>query len=785
MLQPRNFNIQEENDLRKIVGQVKRNYLLFLSGVIIALVIAYLVNIYSIPAFKISASILIKQENKQQSNINDYINTNLFGSSQNVQNELEVIKSSPVLQQTVKNLDLPVTYYVKENFLFREHYKNTPFKVLYRNDHVQPLNIRFRIKFHKNNSFTIYADVKNAKFWHFEKNKLVREEKKWKLKLAGRLNELIETPEMSFIVTPDSSNLFLLREGAEYYFSFNSIPLIAEYLKSKITFESVSNDASIIQLSFKSESIEKGEDILNGILDVYSKQDLDKKNHLATITIDYINQQLGIITDSLNQAEQRLQSFRSTNQVLDLTSQASGIAEQYQNLQNEMAELLTRKRYFDNLENNLSKENEITNIAIPSSLGIEDQELNRQMADLISAQTQRSTLIENNQERNPLVRKLTIEINNLRKVISENISNARKTTEIAIDEMEKRIGKIEAQISRMPNTERQLIGFERKYQLNEAIFNYLMEKQAEANITKASNLPDNEIIEPAKMVGSGPVSPNKTMNLVIAVMLGLLVPFGFLQLKSMTNDKIENHENIERITDIPILGKIFHNTRKTTNVVFQYPGSSISESYRTLRTNLEYYVRGGHKKVIIVTSSIEKEGKSFNALNIAMSYAQFGRKTILVDFDLRKRTSYFNVNGDDLIGMSSYLIDKVTLDDVIINSPHEKLDYIPSGPIPPNPVELIGYEKTANLIANLKEKYDYIIIDTPPLAQVTDGYLLLEYADVKIMIVRYNYTVKGVLSQVLKDLKQKNIHNLCIVLNDNKVLQDQYGYGTGYKKQKV
>jgi len=351
--------------------------------------------------------------------------------------------------------------------------------------------------------------------------------------------------------------------------------------------------------------------------------------------------------------------------------------------------------------------------------------------------------------------------------------------------MNKRISRIEGQISRMPKTQRQLGGIERKYRLNDAIYNYLLEKRAEAKITKASNLPDDVIIEPAAQVGSSQIMPNTKKNYAIALILGFALPFGFLLLKSALNNKIETQENIERLTDIPVLGKIMHNGKKTNNVVFEYPTSPIAESYRALRTNLDFYlVKGGHKKVIMVTSCIEGEGKSFNALNVAMSYAQLGRKTILLDFDLRKPTPYFNKKEESSIGLSSYLIDQATLKEITISSPHAKMDYICSGPIPPNPAELLALEKTENLVNALKEQYDYIIIDTPPLAQVTDGFLLMERADIVVIVARYNYSKKSIFSIIMKDLRQKNISNVCIVLNDNKIESDQYGYGYGYNRKK-
>ena len=518
-------------------------------------------------------------------------------------------------------------------------------------------------------------------------------------------------------------------------------------------------------------------------MNVYSEQSLERKNHNANITIDYIEKQLNEISDSLSMTESNLQQFRSANQILNVAEQSTGISDQYISLQNQKAELVTRKRYYDYVADYLEKNNDFSNMIVPASMGIPDQILTNLITELITAQAQRSNLIDNRQEKNPLVNKLNIKIENIKKTIVDNISAVRQTTDISIDEMNKRIYKIENQISRMPKTEQQLGGIERKYRLNDAIYNYLLEKRAEAKITKASNLPDDIIIEPAMLLGNGPVSPNKSKNFIMAFLLGIGLPFSYLIVRKALNNKIETQESIERITNLPVLGKIIHNHKKNNNVVFEYPKSAISESYRVLRTNLDFAMKGSTHKVIMLTSCLTGEGKSFNALNIAMSYAQLGRKTILVNFDLRKHSSYFDKQEDISFGLSTYLINKVDLKDIILKSVDNKLDYINSGPVPPNPAELLALDETKKLIMTLKENYDYVIIDTPPLAQVTDGFLLMETADLKAIVVRYNFSKKKVLSMVLKDLKHKKIDDICIVLNDNRVKNDQYGYGYGYSKK--
>jgi tyrosine-protein kinase Etk/Wzc len=787
MSQLKNPNLQEENDIKKIFELVLRNYKLFIICVIVAFGLAIIKTRTSKPIYSVSSSILIKEDTKQSSGgkgMNDFLNSSLLGVNQNFQNELWVIKSTPVIEQTIKNLDLAVSYFRKDGFLYLDAYKQVPFRILLNRNHFQPLYTRFSIQFQGGDKFLIAGESEDTWLHNFEQNKYDSKKGIWRFKQFGTFGKLIQTPDLAFIVERDSTQ-GQIAKNTTYWFEFTDIAALVNNYKGSFQFNIVDKKATVIEIRLQDQSVAKGIDILNELMAVYSSQNLERKNHIASITIDYIEKQLNEISDSLSQTEDNLQSFRSSNQLLNVTEQATGISEQYMDLQNQRAVLLTNKRYYDYVADYLAKNDDFSNMIAPATMGIPDQMLNNLTSELITSQAQRSNLIQNKQGRNPLVKKLDIKIENLKKTISENIAAVRQTTDITIDEMNKRIRRIESQISRMPKTQRQLGGIERKYRLNDAIYNYLLEKRAEAKITKASNLPDDVILEPADQIGTAPIMPNTKKNYAIALVLGLAVPFGFLMIKSALNNKIVAQDNIERLTDIPVLGKILHNNKKTNNVVFEYPTSSIAESYRALRTNLDFYlVKSGHKKVILVSSCIEGEGKSFNALNIAMSYAQLGRKTILLDFDLRKPTPYFNKKEESSVGLSSFLINQATLKEITIQSPHEKLDYICSGPIPPNPAELLALEKAENLIDSLKEKYDYIIIDTPPLAQVTDGFLLMEKADIKVIIARYNYSKKSIFSIIMKDLHQKNIGNVCIVLNDNRIESDQYGYGYGYSKKK-
>ncbi|MBK7172700.1 MAG: polysaccharide biosynthesis tyrosine autokinase [Bacteroidales bacterium] len=785
MANQKNVNFIEENDFNTILRMVLRNYYLFIISIVIALGLGFLKNRYSIPVYQITSSLLIKEDSKQGGggNVNDFLNSSLFGKNQNFQNELWVLQSTPVFEQTIKNLDLSVSIFKKEKLQDFDMYKSAPFRVLFVRDHVQPIGVRLQIEFFKGGGFLIKGESEFVSFYNYASGQYKTQKANWKFQQYGKFGKLIENQDLSFIIELDSTKAIPDNETKLYSFQFQDLNGLAQAYKSMFAFDVIDKKATVIKVSLLTQSVDKGIDLVNELMNVYSTQNLNRKNHIASITIDYIEKQLGEISDSLSMTEDNLQRFRSSNQLLDVEEQATGISAQYMNLQNQKAELMGQKRYYEYVADYLAKNDDVSKMIVPASYGIQDQILNNLMSELISAQAQRSNLIDNKQERNPLVKKLDIQIANIKKTISDNISAVRQTTNISIDEMNKRISRIEGQISNLPKTQRQLGGIERKYRLNDAIYNYLLEKRAEAKITKASNLPDDIIIEPA--LNNGPVSPNTKKIYMLALIIGIGLPLSFLFIKNALNDRLDPQDNIERLTDAPVVGKIMHNNKKTNNIMFEYPTSNIAESFRALRTNLDFYLKGGNKKVILVTSSIEGEGKSFNALNIAMSYAQLGKKTILLDFDLRKQSNYFNKKeGESSDGISSYLIKMVTLKDIILKTPHENLDYINSGPIPPNPAELIAMDETKNMIHYLQEKYDYIIIDSPPLAQVTDGFLLIDHADIKVIVSRYLYSRKKIFTLILKDLRQKKVENVCIVLNDNKSNMDQYGYGYGYNKKK-
>jgi tyrosine-protein kinase Etk/Wzc len=774
------FPAQDTDSILKIIKLIFRNIWLIVPFVVVAVGFAYVHNRFTVPSYYVSSTVLLKEDsnNNWSSNGPRFINNDLLSQTQNLQNELMILQSYPIIEQTVKNLELEVSYYEYVDYQYYNAYKKTPFKVFIFKDHPQLIETIFDIFFNSDGSYQIAVKKQDAPVYNYETDQKIGVREKLEINLKGNIGEILETPDLKLLITLNDEENLLWHEGKNFAFKLTTIWGLTNQFKYGLEFNIPDKLATIIEIGMKTSSVKLGEDIINELMRVYVSSKLEEKNHLANITIDYIEEQLEEVTSSLSSTEDNLKRFKAVNRAMNVDEQASRLSEQQLQLQNQLAELMIQKRYYDYIkEYNLSGTDE-NQIVTPASMGVTDQVLNRLVEELATAQSQLDILIKNNQERNPMVSRLRIQIRNLKSTISENIATAERANDMAISEMQNRLEQLDNRIIQLPATQMQLGGIQRTFNLNDAIYNYLLEKQAEAKITKASNLSDIVVIEPAHMVGSSPVSPRYMFNYFIALIMGFTLPVMILVIKMLFKTTISEQEEIEHITNATILGKVFHyNNRKEKNVFVSSPGNKIAENFRTMRTNLNFALGGGASaKTILVSSCVSGEGKTFSALNIAAAYAQIGKKAVLINFDLRNSQSLIK-NADNTCGLSMFLSNEAELDEVIQKSYFKSLDVINAGPVPPNPLELMESERTNSLFKFLKENYDYIIIDTPPMAQVSDAFTLIQYADLNLIIVRFNVTKKKLLRLVLGELKNKNINNVYIILNDNKLISEQMGYG--------
>lgn len=774
------YPAQDTDSILKIIKLIFRNIWLIVPFVVIAVGIAYVYNRYTMPEYYVSSTLLIKEDSRNNGNNYgpNFINNDLLASAQNLQNELVILQSFPIIEQTIKNLDLEVAYYEYWDYLYYSAYKTAPFKVFVFKEHPQLIETLFDISFNADGSYQVDIKKQDATVYNYETGQKMDVREKLEINLKGNIGEILETPDLKLLITLNDKENLLWHEGRNFAFKLTTTWTLTNQYKYGLEFNIPDKLATMIQIGLKTNSVKQGQDLINELMRVYVASKLEEKNHLANITIDYIEKQLEEVTSSLSFTEDNLKRFKSSNRAMNVDEQASRLSQQQLELQNELAALMVQKRYYDYINDYNSGNNDENQIVTPVSMGVTDPVLNSLVGELATAQSQLDVLIKNNQERNPMVNRLRIQIRNLKNTISENIATAERANEMAIGELQNRLEQLDGRISRLPATQMQLGGIERTFNLTESIYNYLLEKQAEAKITKASNLSDIVVIEPAHLVGSSPVSPNKKVNYLMALLMGFGIPIGFLFVKMNFKTTITEQEEIEKITNAPVLGKVFHNKNsKEKNVFLTTNNSILAENFRTLRTNLNFAVGAGESaKTILVSSCVSGEGKTFSSLNIAAAYAQIGKRTILVNFDLRNSRSLIK-DTDNSKGLSLLLSGETELEEIIQKSFFKSLDIINAGPVPPNPLELMENERTTRLFEFLKENYDYIIIDTPPMAQVSDAFTIIQQADLNLIVVRYNKTRKKLLRLVLGELKNKNINNVYIILNDNKLANEQMGYG--------
>ncbi len=756
---------------------------LFIISILMALALAFFINRYTKPIYKANTTVLIQDEKKKSSvSASDIMQGfGLFAQQKNLENEMGILNSYSLALKTVQSLNFLVEYYTKGTLRNDEIYRNSPFEVLFDSSHLQIVYRQFNIKIIDNTKCVIDIESDKAFLFNYSNDEYIEEPISIRIKDTIFFGEKIENQYFSFKVL--LTNLFNKKNDIEqdFFFSFQTPEDLALYYQSAISVAPINKESTIVNLSLEGANRLKILDYLDNLTRVYLRQNLEKKNEIAINTINFIDSQMSDITDSLHYTESKLQNFRSSRKVLDLSFQSQKVFDRMQNLESQRAVLVVKSRYYDYLKEYFAKNKEINDLIAPASMGIEDPLLNSLILELSKLSSEKTSLSYSSKQKNPYINQLDIKIENIKKTLIENIENIINNSKISIQEIDSQMSELTAEISKLPQTERELFGIERKFKLSDAMYTLLLQKRSEAQIAKASNTADNEIIDPARLFSHTPISPKKSVNYMVAFILGLLIPaLGIFIRDYFLQNKILCKKDIEDITSTPILGNIFHNNKSTNTVVYDFPKSPISESFRTIRTNMQFASKGKDRLTILVTSSFSGEGKTFSATNIATVYANFNRKTIILGFDLRKPKLFDDFNVTNEVGISTYLIRKNTLEEVIQKTQIPNLDIITSGPIPPNPVELIASDVTDLLFEELHKLYDFIIIDTSPLGLVSDSYLLVKHTDINIFVVRENKTFKKVFGSIIQDIKKNQIPNFGIILNDFGALSATYGYGYGY-----
>ncbi len=756
-------------DFRRYFSLFISNWYWFAAALFLALAIAYGVNRWGEELYTVQSTMLISDE-EYGGGVAEMDNVipggDIFRPRQNLKNEIGILKSFDLNHKVMYRLtDFHVVYTAvgRRGIAESRMYRNSPFVVK-----LDTATVRFQpgkrvdIKILSPEKFlmTIEADDYEAEHSFGEK---------------------FDRFGFDFTIVPRSSELSPFEpDGSNRYWFYVATPAaLANRYRSRLSVEPIEEEATLVTLTISGLVPEQEADYLNTLMDEYRKLGLDWKNEAAENTIRFIDSQLGFISDSLRSAEDDMENFRLNNRFVDLTTEGNLVLQRLERFENEKNTLNLQAQYYEYLKEYLVSRNESGLIVSPSIMGVTDPMLIRLVEELSNLQLQQKQLGFMVKDDLPAANLITGNVDRARAALLENVNNSINQLKISAGDVQARIADVERQLGRLPGTERRLIQIQRDFDLNNTVYNFLLEKKAEAGIARASRVSDSREIDRAEAYNAVRVKPRARQNYMMALILGLLLPALAIVLIDLLNNKVIDKKDVEKATKAPILGFISHNSYGSEMPVAEKPGSTLAESFRSIRTSLKYFIPDDQPAVIAITSTISGEGKTFVAVNLACIMSMLGRKTLLVGLDLRKPRIHRILGLHNNEGMSTLLSGNSKFDEIIQKTSIENLWFASAGPVPPNPAELIERRSMTEFLEKAKKQFDYIIIDTPPAAVVTDALVLAGRADMTLFVVRQRYTEKSTLHLIDEIYMNKEIKNPGVIVNDIS-MSGYYGYGLRY-----
>ena len=722
-----------------------------------------------------SADILIKTNSKGQSIERDeFSNLGLFQSRTNIQNEIANLKSKDLMAEVVERLGLDINYYHDGTFHDVVAYGyNLPVRLTLASF---PSDGSFSMKLTVDPDSTVVI-----------KDVTIGSDRKYKDTFRGSLNDTINTPMGYLMVSPTTA----YRSGESVDLSIRKIPSVAarDSYNGRLSVVQPDEEGSVLKISMADQSTQRADDVINAVIAAYNKNWVHDRNQVAISTSNFINERLSVIEGELGNVDSDISSYKSANLVPDFQAAASMYMTQNQQTQAQILEVnnqLSMARY---IRSYLTDEGN-TKQLLPANSGIQSANIQSLIGEYNDDLLQRNSLVAKSSEKNPLVAQLDEQLSAQRQAIIRTIDNEI----IALDTQLKSLQGTEARtISRLasnPTQAKNLLSVERQQKVKESLYLFLLQKREENELSQAFTAYNTRIVN--KPGASGiPPTPGRMKILTLAFLIGLAIPFGVTYLREMNNTKVRGRKDVEHLA-VPFLGEIpqyVSSTKGKTdadrNQILVKAGKRniINEAFRVLRTNVEFMCSGTEgAKVIALTSFNPGSGKSFISVNLAMSIALKGRKVLVIDGDMR-HGSASEYAGSPKLGLSNYLSGGETnLQSLIVQSQAcENLSILPIGPIPPNPTELLESPRFARLISDLKQHYDYIILDCPPIEVVADAQIINQYADRTFFIVRAGLLERSMLADLDRLYEDRKYRNMAFILNGTRTAQGRYGYGHAYR----
>lgn len=742
-------------DVKQILLRLLDHWYWIALSVFLCLALSYLYGKYKTPYYKISARVLVNDEKKGSglSGGGDLLGDigGLLGTKSTVDNEAEILKTRHLMEEVVKDMNLNITYYRKGTIKNVELYES-PYqvKVLVPLDTIKATEVQ--VSFAEKGKVAVTADG---------------------LDTLVAFDHSFTIPDVGVVQIAENAAVSPANE--KYNFRIMSVDARVIDLMTALTVEVKNKQVTIIDLALNHPVPKKGEDILGKLIEKYVEANLKDKNEVADSTVKFIQNRLVHISGELGGLEGNIQNFKQKNNLADMSEQSKLLVQTTGQYVNELGKVETQISVLSSLQSYLKDAGKNKKV-LPSSLIPTDMVFNGAVEKYNALTLERARRMIGLTESNPSILLMDKEISNARADIETNIATTLNGFLITRNRISEQMKKAEGQVRNVPQMERNYLNLARQQQIKQELYIFLMQKSEETAISKTANIANSRTIDPAKSEIK-PFSPKKAYVYLFGLMAGLAIPLGLMYLKDLLNDKVQLKDDVTTATKVPVIGEISHQDESMG--IADSSRSAISEQFRALRTNLSFFFKNKNEKVILLTSSVSGEGKSFIAINLGHILALANKKVLLMELDLRKPGLSAKLKLPGTIGFTNYIANsELKTDDIIMPLKiQENLFMVSSGPIPPNPAELLLSERTQSLMEELKQQFDYIIIDAPPIGIVTDAQLMASYADVCIYVVRQNYTLKKQLTIVEELEKSQKMKGLSIVIND---IQATKGYGYGY-----
>ncbi len=729
---------------------------LFVLTLALSISVAYIYLRYKIPMYSSSLSLLIKDETKSGGSDALLDNLGIYKKKANLSNEIEVLRSASLMKRVVDTLKLNLQYFSTGQVKRSEMYHKAPFT--YETIGLEPGEpYSFTLKFDGGNIFQINGAGRRYK--------------------SG---EVISENSRNFKI--DVINPSQIKKEYTYYVQWNPSLSVAQGLSSQLAVKQLNREASILKLSIETEVPQKGRDILDQLIVAYNRNNVEDKNKIVDNTLKFIDERLYLLTNELGRVEQGLKSFRERNEVIDIGMQGSAQFSASQTTEQKLNEQEVKLRIVNMISEYINNpQKKFTRV--PSTLGVEDPTLSALTQQYNQLQLEREEKLQTMPAENPIVRVYDNQIEKIRESIGENLKNIQLSFQTSRNKTLGEYNALKSSIRNIPAQQKQQLEITRQQGIKENLFLFLLQKREESAITRASAVANATALDPA-VSGYLPVQPNKSNTYNIALLLGILIPVAIIYIIDLLKDKIVTRQDITKLTRVPILGEIAHHPERNRQwVVGVQDRSILAEQFRIIRTNLQYFIANKKSPILLITSSIAGEGKTFTSMNIGAVWSVANKKTVILELDLRKPKISTALNLENPKGISNYMLGQISVEQLpVAIEGMANLYIVPAGPIPPNPSELLMDNKIDLMFQYLRENFDLIVIDSAPIGLVSDTKILSRFADATLYVVRQRYTLKKQLNFVEELYKDNVLPSMGLLVNDVKMggVSSYYGYGYGY-----